>query len=145
MLERLRGLPRFSSLESFVNALLKEEHGNVSSIVLFGSMAKGTYNIYSDFDLIVVVRKEELPFKDRPLKYSKYSDGWVEAFVYTREEVEYMFREFNTLILEALKDGIIIYDDGFWSKLQSRFKELMEKGIIRPKKNGWIILRHTKG
>ncbi|RLE58667.1 MAG: hypothetical protein DRJ32_06040 [Thermoprotei archaeon] len=106
-------------------------------------MAKGTYNIYSDFDLIVVVRKEELPFKDRPLKYSKYSDGWVEAFVYTREEVEYMFREFNTLILEALKDGIIIYDDGFWSKLQSRFKELMEKGIIRPKKNGWIISRQT--
>mgnify|MGYP000041112375 CR=1 FL=1 len=130
-------------MKNFVDALLREEYGNVLSIVLFGSMAKGTYNRFSDFDLIVVVREEELPFKDRPLKYLKYSDGWVEAFVYTREEVEYMFKELNPFILEALKDGIMIYDDGFWSKLRSKFEELMEKGIIRPKKNGWIISRQA--
>ncbi len=130
-------------MKNFVDALLREEYGNVLSIVLFGSMAKGTYNRFSDFDLIVVVREEELPSKDRPLKYLKYSDGWVEAFVYTREEVEYMFKELNPFILEALKDGIMIYDDGFWSKLRSKFEELMEKGIIRPKKNGWIISRQA--
>jgi hypothetical protein len=41
---------------------------------------------------------------------------------YTMDEANFMFRNFNPLILDALKDGIIIYDEGFWRKLKKNLK-----------------------
>lgn len=139
MLNRLQDLPRFKSLKSFIESILKEEGDRILSIILFGSMAKGTYNIYSDYDILIVVSHEELNFKDRLYKYSKFSNGWIEAFVYTKKEIELMFKNFNLLILDSLKDGLIIYDKGFWNNLKKEFKELINKGILIPKENGWLI------
>ncbi len=138
--KKLRDLPRYSSLENYVKTLMKEKGDRVESIVLFGSMAKGNYTKFSDYDLLIIVSRESLSFKDRLYEYSLYSDGWVEPFTYTKEEVEKMFREFNPLILDALKDGIIIYDKtGFWKDLKKKFNKLLSSGTITPKKNGWII------
>jgi predicted nucleotidyltransferase len=132
-------LPRISSLWRFVEGLLRDRGEGVVSIILFGSMAKGSYTIYSDYDVLVVSRHEEPPLKVRLYEYSKYSDGWVEPFVYTTEEVKRMLRSFNMLILDALKDGIVIHDKGFWSTLKGEFDEMLRSGILMPKENGWII------
>lgn len=139
MLERLRGLPRFDSLRVFVESLLRDKGDRVLSVVLFGSMAKGNYTKFSDYDVLVVVSGEELSFKDRLYWYSLYSDGWVEVFPYTKDEVEVMFGDFNPLVLDALKDGFVIFDRGFWSRLKSRYRKLLGRGVITPKENGWII------
>jgi len=53
-----------------------------------------------------------LNFQMVELKYSPY----------TMDEANFMFRNFNPLILDALKDGIIIYDEGFWRKLKKNLK-----------------------
>ncbi|MEM1545305.1 MAG: nucleotidyltransferase domain-containing protein [Candidatus Methanomethylicia archaeon] len=142
MLNQLQELPRFTSLKKFVNSILKKEGGRILSIVLFGSMAKGTYTKHSDYDLLIVVSHEELSFKDRLYKYSKFSNGWVEAFIYSKEEVELMFKDFNPLILDSLKDGLVIYDRGFWSDLRRIFNELIANKQLTQKKNGWIIRKH---
>ena len=140
MLEKLRELPRYSSLEKYVKRLMEGKGDKVVSVVLFGSMAKGDYTKFSDYDLLIVVSEERLGFKDRLYEYALYSDGWVEPFVYTVEEVRKMFREYNPLILDALKDGIVIYDSsGFWVRLKEEFKELLESGVITPKENGWRV------
>lgn len=123
--------------------LFEKNGGKIVSVVLFGSMAKETYTIHSDYDLLIVVSEERLDLKDRFYEYSKYSDGWVEAFVYTVEEVREMFRDKNTLILEALKDGVTLYDKGFWENLRKEFEELLRCGIVTPKKDGWIINRKS--
>lgn len=142
MQKKLQDLPRYSSLENYVKTLMKERGDRVESIVLFGSMAKGNYTKFSDYDLLIVVSRESLSFKDRLYEYSLYSDGWVEPFTYTKEEVEKMFGEFNLLILDALKDGIVIYDKtNFWKNLKRKFNKLLSSGTITPKKNGWIIKR----
>lgn len=139
LLERLRELPRFSSLKSFVDAILKQKGDRILSIILFGSMAKGNYTKYSDYDLLIIVSHEELSFKDRLYEYSLPSNGWVEALAYTQEEVKSMLRAFHPLILDSLKDGLVIYDKGFWSNLKDAFHKLLEKGKLVPKKRGWII------
>jgi len=139
LLEQLRGLPRFDSLKSFVEAVLKRRDNRVVSIILFGSMAKGNYTNHSDYDVLIVVSKEELSFKDRLYKYSTLSNGWVEPFVYTSEEAESMLEDYNPLMLDALKDGIVIHDEGEWALLKDRFNEMLREGILIPKENGWII------
>lgn len=139
MLEGLRGLPRLNSLKRYLDELFEEKADKIVSIVLFGSMVKGTYTIYSDHDLLIIVSEEDLSLKDRLYEYSRYSDGWIEPFVYTVRETEKMFEDKNPLILDALKDGVTLYDRGFWKSLRERFEKLLEKGVIAPRENGWII------
>jgi len=102
-------------------------------------MAKGNYTKYSDHDILIIVSHEELAFKDRLYEYSTLSDGWVEPFVYTKGEIESMLKDYNPLILDSLKDGITIYDEGLWNSLKAKFDEMLKKGIIAPRQNGWII------
>lgn len=139
MLERLRELPRFDSLRRFLDATLEKRGDRILAVVLFGSMAKGNYTKHSDYDLLIVVSEEELNFKDRIYEYSMPSDGWVEPLVYTKEEAETMLEDLNPLLLDSLKDGISIYDKGFWKQLKAQFDKLIERGIISPKEGGWII------
>ena len=139
MLDKLRELPRSTSLEKYLNELFKEKGNSIVSIILFGSMARGDYTKYSDYDLLIIISSDKLNFKDRLLEFSKFSDGWVEPLVYTEEEAAQMFRDFNVLILDALKDGIVIYDRGFWDKLKESFNALLRKGVIAPKACGWRI------
>ncbi|KPV63008.1 MAG: Nucleotidyltransferase domain protein [Candidatus Bathyarchaeota archaeon BA2] len=139
MLKRLQELPRFNSLKGFVDVLLKQKGDRILSIILFGSMAKGNYTKHSDHDLLIVVSHEELGFKDRLYEYSLPSNGWVEPFTYTKEEVKSMLNNFHPLILDCLKDGLVIYDRGLWGRLRAKFNEMLKKGILTPKGNGWII------
>jgi len=139
LLERLQELPRFDSLKKFLDAILEQRGDRILSIVLFGSMAKGNYTKYSDYDLLIVVSHEELNFKDRIYEYSLPSDGWVEPLVYTSEETRSMLEGLHPLILDSLKDGILIYDKGFWKHLKAKFDKFLENGVITPKEGGWII------
>ena len=139
MLKELQKLPRADSLEKFLQGILATKSDRILSIVLFGSMAKGNYTKYSDYDVLIAVSHEKLSFKERLYEYSFFSDGWVESFVYTKEEIEEMFKDFNPLLLDSLKDGIIMYDKGFWKDLKTKFELLLEKKIISVKKDGWAI------
>ena len=138
MLERLRELPRFDSLKGFVDSILEQRGDRILSIILFGSMAKGNYTKYSDYDVLIIVSHEELCFKDRLYEYSMPSDGWVEPVVYTRDEAESMLENLHPLLLDSIRDGIVICDKGLWKSLKARFDEFLKKGTIAPKEGGWI-------
>jgi predicted nucleotidyltransferase len=112
---------------------------DVVSVVLYGSMAKGTFNIFSDYDVLIVVKEDPDRFIDRLWKYGLLSDGYVEPVVYTLSEIKMMFQQNHLLLLEALKDGIPLYDTGLWKTLQKEFEEKLEKREIVPKEQGWII------
>ena len=137
MLEELSDRPKLSSLQKFIEEVLHKK--NIISIVLFGSMAKGTFNVFSDYDVLIVVSEDSDRFIDRLWKYSIISDGYVEPVVYTLSEVKMMFQQNHLLLLEALKDGISLYDTGFWKTLRREFEEKLKKREIIPKEQGWII------
>ena len=137
---RLQGLPRWRSLESYIEKLLSsDKRGKVKSIVLHGSMARGDYDYSSDIDLLIVVSEESGRIDERIYEYSEYSDGWVQPLVYTGEEVMEMFNGFNPLILNALKDGVALVDDGFWSDLKKRFDGMEGEGKLKRRGDSWIV------
>lgn len=89
-------------------ARFAEEHPQVKLVKLFGSWARGEAGVWSDFDLLVVVEEEPLPFPERFGKYIIEVDREAQVFVYTEEELERMLEEGNPFVKEALK-GLTLY------------------------------------
>jgi hypothetical protein len=124
--------PRPESLRRFLDALAREGE-NVAAAVVYGSMARGDYKAHRDWDVLVVLRRDPgVPVLDRFLAYAGLSpDGWVQVFPYTVAELEDMFASFHLTVLDALEEGVVVYEDGTWRGLHQRFLELRGTGTLR--------------
>ena len=80
-------------------------------IILFGSMARGDADEYSDIDLIII-KDTDQRFLLRLVEVTAFLplDIGVDALVYTPKELEAMLAEGNPFIEQALKDGIVLYE-----------------------------------
>jgi len=45
------------------------------------------------------------------------------------------------ILLAALRDGIVLFDDGAWARHQARFRELLANGTLIPLDRGWRVAR----
>lgn len=140
MLEQLSDRPNIECLRDFVNRVLVEKGDEIEFIVLYGSMAKGNWSLDSDYDVLIGLRIDDNKrFIDRLYDYSLMSRGPIEAFVYSKSEIQLMFETFHLTLLEALNDGIVIYDRGEWAKTQKQFTMMLDKRVIEPVEYGWRI------
>ncbi|MEN3047411.1 MAG: hypothetical protein ABDH63_01325 [Candidatus Caldarchaeales archaeon] len=88
---------------------------------------------------MIVVSRNGRRIIDRILEYSVYAEGPVDLFVYSVDETLKTFEDFNVLVLDALKDGVVLYDNGFWEDLRRRLSDLMEEGVLTAERGGWSI------
>lgn len=140
MLDQLSSLPNIESLQTFLQRVLAAKAQDIEVIVLFGSMTKDYYSNMSDYDVFIVIKESQVRFLDRLLEYSRFSDGKVETLVYTVEETRQMFEDNHMLLLEVLKDGIVLWVDGsFWNELKEEFKTKLATEKLIPRKKGWTI------
>jgi predicted nucleotidyltransferase len=81
-------------------------------VILFGSMASGTNNVYSDLDLLLVVDGD---FSRRQIieqvkQYARELAVNADVLVYSKSEVEKAAREQpNSFLASVLKSGKITY------------------------------------
>jgi predicted nucleotidyltransferase len=87
-------------------------HPELERVILFGSMARGDYGLYSDADVILVLRSSDVtPFFNR---IPSFLDDFLEApvpvelFPYTQDELDYMHRTHNMFIRRALREGQVL-------------------------------------
>ena len=85
----------------------------IDKLILFGSRAKGKYNRWSDFDLVVVSKNfRGVPWEKRQGKlsflwdYTKYESG-ADFLCYTPKEFEKMKNKI-CIVRKAVKEGIEI-------------------------------------
>ena len=78
--------------------------------IAFGSVARGEPDAWSDLDLIVVARTAR-PFFERHKDFAGRNDVWprLDLLIYTPEEFDQMVAEERPLIVEALSEGMVIY------------------------------------
>ncbi|MDN5347182.1 MAG: uncharacterized protein PWP65_746 [Clostridia bacterium] len=101
---------------------LREELGRISriiiencrpeKIILFGSLAGGKVNEYSDLDLVVVMNTD-MRFVERLLFLAKLTNPrvGVDFLVYTPEEFRQMLEDDNLFLKEeVVKKGVVVYD-----------------------------------
>lgn len=121
-----------------MTSLFDLEGDNVAFVILHGSMARGDWSANSDYDLVVgLVRDDHVRFIDRLRVFDLSLLGDVEAFPYYLREVEAMFRSFHLTVLAALRDGIVLHDNGTWAAYQMRYERLLASGHLQRLERGW--------
>ena len=106
------------------------------AVVLFGSRAKGTYTDESDCDICLIA--ENLPeeiFKRRYPAFSGFQSLSIFAF-YPQEFLD-MLKGANLFILDILKEGRVLYDDGFLKEARKIEEEVIGKYGLSKDKKGW--------
>lgn len=94
---------------------------NLTSIVIFGSVARGKAKEWSDIDIFVIV-KDDLNKKIKDKLHSIFSDV-MEIFSKISQEHVYSQAKFqenygfgDDFLINVMRDGIIIYDKNFFNK-----------------------------
>ena len=108
--------------------------------VLYGSMARGDANVWSDIDFLVI--SDQLP--ENPLKrleflYS-FTDTPIEVKGYTKNEFLKMIEKRNPIALDSLVEGKVIVDDGFWEVAKNKFEETKKKYELVKEPKRWVSL-----
>lgn len=110
-------------VERFVERLLEEIKNRIEAIVLYGSVARNEAEQESDIDLLIIVPEGEI--RDQVLSVSYDVDlefGTVTSHVYmTPQEFKRYLSWGDPFLREVLKDGIVFYDRGFYSKVCESF------------------------
>ena len=98
-----------SKLGRVVDSLMAYEP---EKIILFGSVARGDDDEYSDIDLIIV-KETETRFIQRQVDATMLVPGdiSVDIFVYTPKEFQKMIEDNSSFIERVLADGIILYEN----------------------------------
>jgi len=135
--KNLKNYKKLDNLKQFLKNLLK--NFDVEFIILFGSLAKGTWNYRSDIDLLIVSNSINGDYFERLLKVQKLSPGGIDIFLYTLNEFEEMLNNFRLITIEPLASGQILYDKGIGLKLMQKVKMWIKTGILTQVKNGWKI------
>ena len=133
-------------VHEFLRLLLEEFGDRVRSLLVFGSVARGTARVDSDVDVCVVIRELPVsryrrhqlvgPVLERLRQSAPYEDlirrGYtpdVAAILYTPEEIQ----ETKPLFLDLVEDGILLHDDGTMrtklDQLRARMKTLGSRKI----------------
>ena len=85
--------------------------GRARKAIVFGSVARGGADEWSDLDLVIVADTTR-PFFERFKDFAGIYDVWsrVDLLVYTPEEFAAMAEEENPLIQRVLAEGVVIHE-----------------------------------
>ncbi len=96
-----------SALDRLVQAITKIE--GVVSIILFGSRARGDYDEYSDYDMLVVFQDDETMWRNRRELYQNIGKLGLFTQVLTRSIRELTEKTEPTFLQNILQQGTILY------------------------------------
>jgi predicted nucleotidyltransferase len=117
----------------------------LASVVLYGSYAGGRESKYSDIDILVVVQRQFGDWRARReceirLRKRLYRTvGQVSPRIISTDILFTTLRNFNPLLLNILKHGIPLLDDGTFAKLKMEFQRMLDSKIIEPKEDYWMV------
>ncbi len=115
--------------------ILEEMKGREIAIVLFGSRARGDCSASSDFDILAIVKDENVAKElKESLKREKIPS---DLHVYYFEEAKKLL-PFSSILLDALQEGVLLIDGIGIHDLLLEAAELRKKGLGRVK-GGWKI------
>ena len=133
-----------------VNNILAEYSKIVSSKlgkftgVLYGSMARGDNNLWSDIDFLVISDKlPQNPLKRLEFLYS-LTEMSIEVKGFTRIEFLNMIEKRNPIALDSLYEGKLIVDDGFWEIAMIKFEEVKKRYELVKEPKRWVSMSMRK-
>jgi len=112
-----------AALDEFVSNLRRRSKENLLSVVLFGSVATGKEKAGSDLDLLLVfngTRARPGEIRSQIDSLSKFYQVLVQEHSFSRNEFLEAYGLGDDLVINALADGLVLYDNGFLIPLLSK-------------------------
>jgi predicted nucleotidyltransferase len=106
--------------------------------ILFGSHAKGIHNEESDIDMLFVFEEkiaDDLP--NQTLAVARRAEFPLDALVFSTEEFFEALRRPSFVLLDALTDGQVIFDDGLWKQAKAELQRILEEYELVRLNDGW--------
>lgn len=102
--------------------LVEELQDKIESIVLYGSVARNETHEDSDIDILIVTREDNRELYDRISKIRTRIDldnNTLTTLVQmSRDELEQYLKLGSPFMESVLKEGVILYDSGFFEKIR---------------------------
>lgn len=102
--------------------LVEELQDKIESIVLYGSVARNETHEDSDIDILIVTREDNRKLYDRISKIRTRIDldnNTLTTLVQmSRDELEQYLKLGSPFMVSVLKEGVILYDSGFFEKIR---------------------------
>jgi predicted nucleotidyltransferase len=128
-------------LQQYV-AILKSRIVEVHTVIVQGSRAKSSWKPESDVDVTIIANnlpkeghnflsfrlrdlRRRILLSDRPLFMGIEPSGCC-----SREEYLKRLERFDLQALDAILYGRVVFDDGFWSQVKSKYEELVKKNRL---------------
>ena len=111
-----------TTAREFARRLLERFDGNVHSVILYGSVARGTSHKDSDIDL-VVLRSDGRPDRDEMVEISEAIDfdnnfqTFIIATGMTPHRLAELARGGFPIASAILEEGVVLYDDGTFQRI----------------------------
>jgi len=124
-LERKAAIPANlrTALDELVTKLRNQFGGNLLSALLFGSVATDTARPESDLDLLLVLKdhpKQTGEIRSELDSVSRFHQVLVQEHSYSKSEFLEAYALGDDIVVNALADGLVLYDDGFLIPLLSQ-------------------------
>jgi len=137
-------IPYAGELREFVRrvlALLGEE----TTVILYGSMARGDYGDWSDVDLVVISDRLAGGSLERTEELIKLNRGLyipLEVVAYTEEGFLRALRALSPTALDAIHEGVVLHaNPAFLARARREFEELVEELCLTKEGRSWTSLR----
>ena len=126
--------------------IIKNAYGeNLEALVLFGSLTRADFSVYSDIDLFIIINESNLSLRQRVDEFYEkvgyyFEDHFLSPIILTLENS----LKFHPFYLGIFDSYIVLYDKSkIVAKIIGTLKQKIEKGEIKeeayPKKH-WRIL-----
>ncbi|MHA1695258.1 MAG: nucleotidyltransferase domain-containing protein [Candidatus Helarchaeota archaeon] len=115
---------------------------NLKLVILFGSLAKGSYSCGSDADLLIIADNIPPTYSSRiDLFFSPKISAGLHLIIYTQDELFNEIQEINTFVFEIFYKFKLLYGNkNLLNKILKEIKhKISEKKAIRHN-YGWEIL-----
>jgi len=88
---------------------------DVEKIILFGSRARGDFNDHSDYDIIIIVKNENISRKEKLNLFFQINNAFadksipIDLLIRTKEQYEYYKDKIGNVIKYSLNESVLLY------------------------------------
>ncbi len=122
-----RSMDKKEEFSEFIQELVRRRPK--STLILFGSRARGDATPLSDYDLLAIT--------EGPLNVEKPT--FVQLFVIDVRDLEFEVKRFNTLLVDAITEGVVLHDGlKIYEEVRKKVEEEIKARKVKKDWRGWV-------